>query len=157
LIVLADLKVCTTPLVVQFADVKVCTTPLVVQAFRPAVTLAAQEPPRPSFADWLNGVRAEAITRGIRPEILDEAFGGGEEPLPIVIERDRSQAELLLPLEDYISRRLTPKVIKTGREMYAAHRKLLDQVSDRYGVPAKMIVAVWGIESNFGKFSGVRP
>src|SRR5437879_919719 len=118
---------------------------------------APQEPPRPSFADWLNGVRSEALSRGIRQEVLDQAFGGFDEPLPIVIERDRSQAELLTPLEDYVGRRVTPAVVKTGRELFARHRALLDRVAERYGVPAPMIVAVWGIESNFGRFSGVRP
>jgi peptidoglycan lytic transglycosylase B len=116
-----------------------------------------QEPPRPAFADWLNGVRSEALSRGIRQEVLDEAFGGFEEPLPIIIERDRSQAELLTPLEEYVGRRVTPAVVKTGRELYARHRALLKQVEERYGVPGPMIVAVWGIESNFGRFSGVRP
>jgi membrane-bound lytic murein transglycosylase B len=116
-----------------------------------------QEPPRPSFGDWLNGVRLEALTRGIRQEVLDEAFNGFEEPLPIIIERDRSQAELLTPLEEYVGRRVTPAVVKTARELYAKHRPLLNQVAERYGVPGPVIVAVWGIESNFGRFSGVRP
>ena len=117
----------------------------------------AQELPQPAFADWLNGVRTEALSRGIRPEVLDAAFGGIGEPLPVVIERDRSQAELVLPLEEYIARRVTPKVVKTARTLFAQHRKVLDHVSARYGVPPQIIVAVWGIESNFGRFSGVRP
>src|SRR5689334_9289214 len=110
---------------------------------------ASQEPPRPSFTDWLNGVRAEALGRGIRQEVLDEAFGGVEEPLPIVIERDRSQAELVMPLEDYLSRRLPP-LVKTARTVHAQHRAVLESVSQRYGVPVPIIVAVWGVESNFG-------
>ena len=117
----------------------------------------SQEPPRPSFADWLNGVRAEALGRGIRQEVLDQAFGGIEEPLPVVIERDRSQAELVMPLEQYLARRVTPVVAKTARTLYAKHRTVLDVVAGRYGVPPRMLVAVWGIESNFGRFSGVRP
>jgi membrane-bound lytic murein transglycosylase B len=117
----------------------------------------AAEPARPSFADFLAGVRAEAITRGIRQEIVDEALGHIDEPLPVVIERDRTQAETVLPLEKYIARRLTARVIKTGRDMMARHRALLDEVGARYGVPARIIVGVWGLESNFGRFSGVRP
>jgi membrane-bound lytic murein transglycosylase B len=116
-----------------------------------------QEPPRPSFGDWLNGVRAEALSRGIRQEVLDEAFGGFDEPLPIVIERDRSQAELLTPLEEYVQRHVTPTVVKKARMLYTKHRALLDRVAARYGVPGRVVVAVWGIESNFGRFSGVRP
>lgn len=136
--------------------VLLCLALLVTSSFRSAAA-SRQEPPRPSFPDWLNGVRAEALSRGIRQEVLDEALGGIAEPLPVVLERDRSQAELVLPLEQYIARRLTPAVVKTARGLFAEHRDLLNEVSARYGVPARMIVAVWGIESNFGRFSGVRP
>ena len=127
-----------------------------------AVALHAQAPAgapdtRPAFAEWLAGVRAEALGRGIRPEIVDEALTHIDAPLPVVIERDRTQAETVLPLETYVSRRLTPVVIKTGREMFAKHRALLDRVRHTYGVSPAIVVAIWGLESNFGQFSGVRP
>lgn len=113
-----------------------------------------QEEPRPSFDEWLAGVRAEALERGIRAEVLDEALANVEAPVPVVIERDRSQAELVQPLETYISRRLTTAVVNTAREMYTKHKELLEKISDRYGVTPAMLVAVWGAESNFGRFSG---
>jgi membrane-bound lytic murein transglycosylase B len=113
--------------------------------------------PRPSFSEWLAGVRAEALTRGFRPEIVDAALADVSEPLPIILERDRAQAETVLSLETYLSRRLTPKLIRGGREAYARHRELVDRIAERYGVPATIIVAIWGAESNFGRFSGVRP
>jgi membrane-bound lytic murein transglycosylase B len=128
-----------------------------------AGSLAAQSPPaeqaqtRPSFAEFLDGVRSEALARGIRPEIVDAALSNIDEPLPIVIERDRAQAETVLPLERYLSRLLTVKLIARGREALARHQVLLEQVSARYGVPPEIVVAIWGIESNFGSFSGVRP
>jgi membrane-bound lytic murein transglycosylase B len=112
---------------------------------------------RPSFAEWLDGVRAEALQRGIRQEIVDAALSNIEEPVPVVIERDRSQAETVLPLETYIARQVTSARIKTGRQQFAANRALLTKVADRYGVPTKIIAGVWGMESNFGRFSGVRP
>ncbi len=130
-----------------------------------AVSSVLQAPPpapdanqaRPSFSDFLAGVRAEALTQGIRQEIVDEALGQIDEPVPVVIERDRAQAEAVMSLEKYVARLLTPKVIATGRDKFAEHKALLDEVSQRYGVPAKIIVAIWGMESNFGHFSGVRP
>jgi membrane-bound lytic murein transglycosylase B len=79
------------------------------------------------------------------------------EPLPIILERDRAQAETVLSLEDYLSRRLTAKLIKSGREAYARERDLVDEIGVKYGVPPQIIVAIWGAESNFGRFSGVRP
>ena len=53
----------------------------------------SQEPARPSFAEWLAGVRAEAIARGVREEVVDAALADVSEPQPIILERDRAQAE----------------------------------------------------------------
>ena len=116
-----------------------------------------QEPPRPSFAEWLAGVRAEAVARGLREEIVDAALADVTEPQPVILERDRSQAETVLSLETYINRSLTPKLTLAGREAFATHHELLDRIAEHYGVPTRIIVAVWGLESNFGRFSGVRP
>ena len=121
-----------------------------------ALTLG-QEPARPSFAEWLAGVRSEAIARGIREEIVDAALADVTEPQPVILERDRSQAETVLPLEKYIGRSLTPKLILAGRDALAHNREALGQIAERYGVPSRLVVAVWGMESNFGRFSGVRP
>ncbi len=120
-------------------------------------TTTPADTPRPSFSEWLAGVRAEAITRGIRAEVVDAALADVSEPLPIILERDRSQAETVLSLEQYLDRRLTAKLIKGGRDAYAKQRELVDRIAERYGVPANIIIAIWGAESNFGRFSGVRP
>jgi membrane-bound lytic murein transglycosylase B len=123
-----------------------------------ALALAlGQEPARPSFAEWLAGVRAEAIARGVREEIVDAALADVTEPQPVILERDRAQAETVLSLEKYIGRSLTRKLILAGRDALATHRGLLDQIAERYGVPSRIVVAIWGLESNFGRFSGVRP
>jgi peptidoglycan lytic transglycosylase B len=112
---------------------------------------------RPSFADWLEDVRKEALSRGIRQQIVDEALSNIAEPLPVIIERDRTQAEIVLPLETYVARRLTPTFVRSGREAFARNTTVLDEIAERYGVPPRIIVAIWGIESNYGRFSGVRP
>jgi membrane-bound lytic murein transglycosylase B len=119
-------------------------------------SLSAQDS-RPSFSEWLAGVRDEALARGIRPEVVDEALGSVTEPEPTVIERDRTQAETILPLEKYLARQLTPKVIRTAHEQFALHRALVREVGEQYGVPPGVVVAIWGLESNFGRFSGMRP
>jgi membrane-bound lytic murein transglycosylase B len=114
-----------------------------------------QLPPQ-TFAEWLTGFRSEASSRGISDATLDRALTGLE-PLPIVVERDRTQAELVLTLDQYLDRRLTRPMIKAAQKMAAEHRALLRKVSAKYGVPAGVIVAIWGLESNYGRFSGVRP
>src|SRR5438067_11519590 len=109
---------------------------------------SAQAPPspssvdaaRPSFTEWLAGIRAEALSHGIRQEVVDRALATVEEPLPIILERDRAQAETVLPLEEYLSRRLKPKFVKKAREMFTRYRTLLEAVGVRYGVPPRIIV-----------------
>lgn len=111
---------------------------------------------RPPFADWLADFRIEAVGRGISETTFDRAFRGVE-PQPVIVERDRTQKEKILSVNEYISRRVTPAVVKRGRQMMRRHAAVLEKVEKRYGVPRQILVAVWGLESNFGRFSGVRP
>ena len=116
----------------------------------------AQEPERPAFDDWLQSVRQEALDRGIRPAIVAKAFDGLA-PLEVVVERDRNQAETVLTVDDYVRRRLTTRFVRAANEKAAGERRTLARVGQRYGVQPRFLVAVWGMESNFGRFSGVRP
>ena len=123
----------------------------VAQAFRPA------QDARPSFSEWLAGVRTEALARGISQTTVDSALANIDEPLPVVIERDRAQAEVVQSFERYLARHVTAKAIGAGREKLIEHRTLLDEVGRDYGVPPGVVLAIWGMESNYGRFSGVRP
>jgi membrane-bound lytic murein transglycosylase B len=117
-------------------------------------------PPLPTlqpFAEWLTELRGEALTRGIRPEILDAALADVEQPVDAILERDRTQAEFTLQLDEYLRRRLTPSLVRTAQAMFTKTRTLLTDVGKRYGVSPRILVAVWGLESNFGRFAGVRP
>jgi membrane-bound lytic murein transglycosylase B len=137
------------------------TTIAVVIALLVAVPLAhAQEPPSgspPPFDVWLAQLRVEALTRGIRPEVVDAAFSDIQQPVAQILERDRTQAEFSLDLTAYLKRRLTRSTLRTAQEMYTQYRDLLESVGKTYGVQPKIITAVWGLESNFGRFAGVRP
>ncbi len=108
---------------------------------------------QPSFADWLQGLRAEALDKGITQATVDKALTGLE-PIPRVIELDNAQPEFTQTYQDYISARLTPKRIEFGRERTAAMAKTLDAVGKAYGVQPRFIAAVWGIETNFGRVTG---
>jgi peptidoglycan lytic transglycosylase B len=125
------------------------------QQLPPAQLPVVQLPPQ-TFVEWLSVFRTEAAARGITQATLDRALTGLE-PLPVVVERDRSQAELVLTLDQYLERRLTRSMIKAARKMGLQHRALLRTVSATYGVPPGVVVAIWGLESNYGRFSGVRP
>ena len=130
-----------------------CVAPISAAQATPPVAWSATPPP---FDEWLAELRTEALSRGIRAEILDRALAGIE-PVAQILERDRTQAEFTLDLEAYLKHRLTRGTLRTAQQMYSRHRALLTRVSDRYGVSPRVIVAVWGLESNFGRFAGVRP
>jgi membrane-bound lytic murein transglycosylase B len=136
-----------------YASLLTCVVALLAGAAASAQQIPSD---RPSFAEFLADVRKEALDRGIRESIVDEALNI-EEPLPIVLERDRTQAETVLSLEAYLARRLTAKRIRTGREMLERHHELLARVTEKYGVPSRVIVAIWGVESEYGRLSGIRP
>jgi membrane-bound lytic murein transglycosylase B len=126
-------------------------------------TGVAQEPPPvapvvdpPPFDEWLGALRAEAIERGISAALVERAFADVK-PVDQVLERDRTQAEFTLDLDAYLKRRLTPYTVRLGRQMHARHRSLLQRIEKTYGVPSEIIISVWGLESSFGRFAGVRP
>jgi membrane-bound lytic murein transglycosylase B len=109
--------------------------------------------PTQTFEEFLAGVRADALKAGIRKETLDAALAGLE-PNPVVIARDRAQPEATQSLDDYLAARLTPTRIQTAVAMRQTHAALLDQIEKTYGLPPSMMVAFWGLESNFGAFVG---
>ncbi len=108
------------------------------------------------FAAFLEMLKGEAVTRGISEAVAARALDGLK-PLPVVVARDRGQAEAVLSIDTYVRRRLTPATVRTAQRMFATHRDLLDKVGKAYGVQPRYLVAVWGLESNFGAFTGVRP
>lgn len=112
--------------------------------------------PLPPFDVWLAELRAEAVARGIKQDVLDRALNGLE-PVPQILERDRAQAEFTLDLDGYLKRRLTPATVRTAREQYKRHRALVQRIGKTYGIDPRLLISVWGLESNFGRFAGVRP
>ncbi len=105
------------------------------------------------FQAWLQGVRREALGQGIDAGTLDRAFRGVE-PIPRVLELDRSQPEFKLSWQEYLERVVSEERVARGRENLRANAALLSRISDSYGVPSNVIVALWGIESNYGTRMG---
>jgi membrane-bound lytic murein transglycosylase B len=78
-------------------------------------------------------------------------------PIPRVIELDRSQPEFKLTLQQYLDRMVSGKTVRDGRQMYREHRDLLSGISEKYGVESQYIVALWGMETRYGKITGGYP
>jgi membrane-bound lytic murein transglycosylase B len=108
------------------------------------------------FGAWLDNFRSEARQRGYSDELLDKTVGNLE-PLERAIETDRAQPELTIGFERYFESRVNTQVIRRGREALREHRRLLTRVEKEYGVPRRVVVAVWGMESRYGRNQGRTP
>ncbi len=113
----------------------------------------AQAEDQQSFDAWLAAFRVEATQAGVSTTTLAAALDQIQ-PVPKVIELDRRQPEGRLTFEEYNTRVLADSRVKKGQELYRKHEKLLKQVAAKYGVQPRFIVALWGIETNYGGFTG---
>ena len=108
------------------------------------------------FRQWLDGVRHDALAQGIHATTLDQALNDLQ-PIPRVIELDRRQPETTLSFADYIDRVVTPQRREEAQSHYRVNRALLDEIGAHYGVASPFIVALWGIETDFGHTTGGFP
>ncbi|CAA7624480.1 lytic transglycosylase domain-containing protein [Magnetospirillum sp. SS-4] len=120
------------------------------------VQLAAAPRAESGFGDFLATVRAEALRKGIRPETLDAALADVKH-IDRVIELDRKQPEFTLRFAEYRDRIVSDTRVEEGRRKLAENRALLAEIEKRYGVQPRFVVALWGIETNFGKNTGGMP
>ena len=108
------------------------------------------------FSAFLAGVRRDAIAHGIRASTVDAAFRNAQF-LPRVVELDRKQPERTMTFTQYIAKVVTPQRKEDARRQLAENRALLDAISRRYNVEPSIIVALWGLESDFGRLPGNIP
>ncbi|WP_447529302.1 lytic murein transglycosylase [Vreelandella sp. TE19] len=113
----------------------------------------AQQLSAASFNQWLEDFRRYARSQGISEATLSEAFDGLRYR-ERVIELDRYQPEFVRPIWAYLDSAVSDARVSNGREKLQAHRQTADQMQSRFGVPAEIIVAIWGIESNYGSNFG---
>lgn len=106
-----------------------------------------------SFSEWTGDFRQYAISKGLPGRIIEQAFLGVTEN-PKIRNAAQAQPEFVTPVWDYLSRILTKERIAQGQELLSRHRKELDAVAGQYGVKPEIILAIWGIESDFGRFTG---
>jgi membrane-bound lytic murein transglycosylase B len=105
------------------------------------------------FSNWLQGVRQEALGQGISAATLDRAFAGIA-PIPRVLELDSRQPETTLTFAEYIDRVVNPGRRQAAHDRYIENRALLGEIGKRFGVQPRFIVALWGIETDFGRVTG---
>lgn len=107
----------------------------------------------PGFAAFIASVRRDALAQGMRAGVVDDALHRAEY-LPHVIELDRKQPEHTMTLSGFLEKVVTPQKTADGRAELAENGPLLQRVYQRFAVQPRFIVALWAVESNFGKVMG---
>lgn len=111
--------------------------------------LAAKE----NFDVWLLKVKAEALTKGISQTTIDEAFANVK-ILERVVALDRKQPETTQTFQQYMEKRLPKSLVDAGKARLNENREILEEVGKKYGVQPRFIVALWGVETRYGKYTG---
>ena len=110
----------------------------------------------PKFGQWLGEVRQEALGRGISESTIEGALAGLS-PIARVIELDRNQPEFTLTFRQYMDRVVPANRVEKGRKRMGENARLLGEIGEAYGVQPRFLVALWGIESDFGRITGGFP
>ncbi|MFO7786723.1 MAG: lytic murein transglycosylase [Halospina sp.] len=108
------------------------------------------------FDRCVTDLRAHAVEQGISESVSTRVLAGIE-PLERVIELDRSQPEFTRSFRDYLDKRVTEQRIEKGRALYQEHAQLLQRITRETGVPGRYLIAFWGLETNFGSYTGKMP
>lgn len=130
----------------------VAAGPLVAADIQPALapdTVAEHA----NFENFVHEFRATAIAAGIRPEIYDRATSGISFN-PRIQELNEKQPEFVRPIWEYLEGVITPQRIEHGRDLMEDDGRLLRRLDAQYGVPPQILIAIWGIETNYGRSLG---
>lgn len=107
----------------------------------------------PTFNAWLAALKAEARSKNISEKAIETTLENAIF-LPRVIELDRSQPEFVSTFFTYIQKRVTRQRVEEGKAKIKEHLALLEKVEAKYGVPKNILVAFWGLETNYGQNKG---
>ncbi|MAZ03219.1 MAG: lytic transglycosylase [Sneathiella sp.] len=110
---------------------------------------AAKEP----FDQWLAKLKTEAREGGISQTTLDSAFANVQ-LIEKVVKLDRKQPEVVQTFQEYMAQRLPQSLIDSGKAMLKENRTILEKVGQEFGVQPRFIVALWGVETRYGKYTG---
>ncbi len=105
------------------------------------------------FDRWLGQFKSQAASQGISQATLATALQGVTYD-HTVIRLDRGQRSFKLSFEEFYQRRVGESLIRKGRQRMDQHRALLDRIEKQFGVPREIIMAIWGLETNYGSDGG---
>jgi lytic murein transglycosylase len=108
------------------------------------------------FEQWLPDMKQEAMAAGISPGVVEQALDGVAYDSD-VIAHDRRQGSFQTSVAAFAAKRVTSYRVKRGKQMMIALAEPLETIEGKFGVPAPVLVAIWGLESEFGAGSGTYP
>lgn len=118
-----------------------------------SVAYAEAEPERPEYEVYVEQLKDTAREHGISEDAITRAFADIRF-YERAVSADRNQPERVLTLDTYLPRAVPDWKVQQGIEKYEEHRELLERVGAEYGVQPRFIVALWGIETNYGGYTG---
>ena len=133
------------------------TAPKPTPPVPPAVSIPVQ-PPKPisgntKFDAFLEGARNAALAQGIRPEVFDSATAGLA-PIASITNANANQPEFSRPVWSYLDSAASKRRVTDGKIMLSRHGDMLEQIAAQSGVAKEILVAIWGIETDYGAAKG---
>ena len=103
------------------------------------------------FNTYVQSISAEAANAGISQATIAQALGGVQQDMGVLAFDRRQRGTFTKTFEQYVSTRVGSGRINGGRAMLQRYAPLLSSIEAKYGVPRQILVAIWGLESDFGK------
>jgi lytic murein transglycosylase len=103
------------------------------------------------FNSFIAAMSSEAQAAGVSQAVISQAFGGVTQDAAVLNFDRRQRYTFKKSFEQYVSTRVGPGRINTGRAMLQRNAALLSRIEAQYGVPRQILVAIWGLETDFGK------
>jgi membrane-bound lytic murein transglycosylase B len=118
-----------------------------------AMNAQAQTAMDPNYRSWLDQLEEDAIASGISRQTVMNAL---EQAIldERVIALDQKQPESTITFDSYVHRIVSQERIDAGQKRIEENSDVLNDIAQRYGVPSQIIIALWGMESSFGHYSG---
>lgn len=124
-----------------------------------ALSIASAAIATPSYAARCGGdfqgfvaqISQEAAAAGVSQGVIQQAFAGVTQDQAVLSFDRRQRGTFNKTFEQYVATRVGAGRIKMGLQMMQRHASLLSRIEQRFGVPPEIVVAIWGLESDFGK------